>query len=1121
MIRHIIRHLLWVLLQLIGLSAFSQVGGFRFARIGTEEGLSQSNVTCILRDSRGFMWFGTRNGLNRYDGYKVIVYMNNAANPSSLANNFIKCLFEDAGGSIWIGTWGGGLDRFDPDKGQFFHYKHDPKDPNSLSDDFVDCIAADHEGILWIGTYQGGLNKMDCRTHRCSRFISDRHDPGSISDDYVTSVMEDSHHRIWAGTYDGGLNLFDRKTSRFSHFEHDARIPASLSYNTITALTEDSAGRIWVATRGRGLDLLDTVTGSFRHFTNDPHHSNSLARDVVLSLAPDGNGNLWIGTENGGLSIYHPSSGVFTNYIHDDIDNTSLSNNSIYSIYRDPQGNMWVGTYSGGVNLFNPDANLFTLYRHTTDPASLGNNNILEFCEAGDGRIWIGTDGGGANLFDPQTGKFTHFMHQPGNPQSLCGNYVICVREDRDRNIWFGTCGDGITVYNPSTNTYRQVKNDPRNSGSLSNDNVPDIAVDQDGDLWVATWGGGLNRYDYAKRRFQRFIHSADPRSISSDRINNVFADSRGYLWIGTQENGLNRLDKRTGLFTHFVHDDHKNSLSHNMINCIFEDSRGLIWIGTGGGLDCLDSKTGRFTNYFAHDGLQGDIVFGVLEDGKGNLWISTDAGLSEFCPGTGIFTNFSAADGLQSGEFKGHAALRSRSGALYFGGNHGFNVFFPGSISKRAFDPPLVMTGFGIFNQEVPVATPGIASPLTSTITATHSITLSYKSTVLSFEFASLNYTIPEKKRYRYMLAGFDPGWNDIGTRRMATYTNLDAGKYVLMVEGLNNNGKWSGRSKSISITITPPFWRTWWFRIGAILCIAGGVIVFHRLRMGILKVQKKKLELQVAVLLDKAVAQGKFEIASDVLHDIGNAVVGFGSYLTRIRRLQDQDSPENMKRLAAYVTANRPALEASLGEVKAGAMITMLGSLAQSQHNSREEITRSVTELLGIIAQIQGILDIQRQYITGQETTERKPVKLKDIVSDSMAMLAGTADRHSICVSMDVANNLPLIKGDRTRLMQVVLNLLKNGMDSVVESGAGKNLSIKAGVEEGWLILRIQDSGSGYTEVVRDRLFERGFTTKPSGAGTGLYNSRVIMESHGGMVDLTSEGAGTGAVAKIAFRL
>ena len=1115
------RIFLCIFLQLAGLAAFSQRQQFRFTHVGTEDGLSQSNVTCILQDSRGFMWFGTRNGLNRYDGYKITVYRNKTDDPASLSNNFIMSLYQDVAGDIWIATWGGGLDRFDPDKERFFHYKHNPKDPHSLSDDFVGCITADHDGTLWIGTYKGGLNKMDPRTRQFSAYRNDAGDSGSISDNYVSAVLQDSYHRLWAGTYNGGLDLLDRHTGRFIRFQHKDGIPASLSYNTITSLLEDSTGRIWVATRGHGLDLLDPATGGFRHFVNDPHNPNSLARDVLLSLCGDNKGRIWIGTENGGLSVYDPSNGVFNNYLRDDIDGSSLSNNSIYSIYRDTQGNMWVGSFSGGANLFNPDANQFTQYSHTTDPASLSNNNVLDFCQASDGSIWIGTDGGGANLFDPRTGKCTRFTHQPGNPQSLCGNYVVCVAEDRDKQIWFGTCGDGITVYDPVHHTFRQIKNDPADPGSLVYDNVSSLTVDKDNELWIGTWGGGLNRYDYATKKFQRFIHTSDPRSISCNRTNVVYGDSKGFLWIGTTENGLDLLDKRTGIFTHFVHDDHKNSLSWNFVNSIFEDHRGFIWIGTNQGLDCFDRKTGHFTNYFSRNGLSGDMAFGIQEDARGDLWIGTENGLSEFHPESGKFTNYTAADGLQSGEFKRHASLRSRSGLFYFGGISGFNVFYPDSIHKRSFDPPLVITGFEIFNQEVPVATTGIASPLSKTISATQSITLSYKSSVLSFEFASLNYTVPGKKHYSYKLDGFDPGWNDIGTRRTATYTNLDPGTYMFRVRGLNNDGTWSEALAGVRLIITPPFWQTWWFRLSVIASIAGSVIVFHRVRMGMLEAQKKKLEQQVAVLLDKAVAQGKYEIASDVMHDIGNTVIGFESYLTRIRRLQEQDNPENLKRLADYATSIRPALGGCLGEAKADAMITMLAGLAQSRENSRQEINHAIKELMGIISQIQTILDIQRQYIAGQESSERKPVNLKDIIRDSMTMLAGTADRQSIDVDIEFPNQLPSIKGDRTRLMQVVLNILKNSIDSLAEPEAKKKIWIKAGVEGEWLLVRIRDSGSGFPANIAERLFERGFTTKQSAAGTGLYNSRVIMESHGGCVEVTSEGIGKGTVARLAFKL
>jgi len=1117
-----LHHLLAIWLNAVSVCAFCQPAAPKFTHIGTAAGLSQSNVTCILRDSRGFMWFGTQDGLNRYDGYTFVVYKNNPRNPGSLSNSFIKDLLEDSKGNIWVATLGGGLNKFDREQDRFIHYRQDKTDKGSLSDDFVNCIAEDSRGDLWAGTETGGLNRLDGRTGRFTRYSTDRNDSNSISDNDVTTILEDSRHHIWVGTFHGGMDLLDPGTGHFSRFRHNDHDTGSLSYNTVLRFFEDNRHRLWIATRGGGLDLLNFPDRHFRHFKNDPRNSNSLPRDVVLTLAGDDNNNLWIGTENGGLSIFDPEKGTFTNYMHDDLDNTSLGNNSIYALYRDPYNNMWVGTYSGGADLYNKTANQFTLYKHNSSSNSPGNNNILDFHEDARGNIWIGTDGGGVELFDPATGKFKHFNHILNDPNSVCGNYIICVREDRENNIWMGSCGDGTSVYNPVKKTFRQIKKDPLNETSISGNNTGAITLDKDKELWIASWGDGLNQYQPQTGTFIHYKHdNSNTNSISGDRIITLFTDSKGDIWIGTFDKGLDLFTKKTRTFTHFIHDSSRNSLSDNNIHCIFEDRQGNIWIATKSGLNCLDRQSGHFTNYFTRDGLPDALIFGILEDDRGNLWISTNNGLSRFNPQTRTFKNFSVADGLQSNEFKAHSCLKSASGAMYFGGTNGFNTFYPDSIKDNVYKYPLVITSFQIFNKEVPIsAAQEINSPLQKDITETKEINISYKQSVISFGFASLRYTIPEKKQYAYRLQGFDQKWNTTGTSHTATYTNLDPGKYIFEVKSLNDDGTWSSESTSLRLTITPPFWQTWWFRLLAVTSLTAGVVTIHRIRMGVIRGQKKKLEQQVAVLLDKAVAQSKFEIASDILHDIGNAVVGFGSYLTRIRRLLEGSNRDDLQKLAGFFEAQRPAMITALGEAKAGAVITLLNGVQQMQTNNEEEIRQSITEQLNIITRIEEILNIQRQYVTGQEKQERKPVNLRSIINDSLSMLFASIDKAEIAVSLDFPDELPPIKGDRTRLMQLMLNILKNSIEAIDINAAVKTISIRMQRQKDLLILQIRDNGDGFNEVTAGRLFERGFTTKSYGAGLGLYNCRTIAESHEGTISISSEGPGRGSLATIHFK-
>jgi PAS domain S-box-containing protein len=1272
------RYFLFIFWQIAGLSAFSQKQNIRFEHLGTEKGLSQSNVICILQDSRGFMWFGTRDGLNKYDGYEFTVYKNDVKNKNSLSNNYTPDLFESKDGNIWIATWGGGLNLYNREKGQFTSYKHDAQNKNSLSSDFINSVLEDSEGMIWIGTEDGGLNRLDRKENKFTHFINEHNNDKSLGDVFVRDIFEDSHHNLWIGTASGGLNLFDRKTQTFKRFQHNEKDSRSISNNSVYKIFEDSRHQLWIGTEGGGLNLFIPETGEFRHFKHDELNKNSLSSDVIYSINEDNTGNLWIGTENGGLNVYNTRSGLFQTFDYDEFDNTSLNNNSVWSICRDTRGNIWLGTFSGGINLVNQDISKFIHYKHNPSRNSISHNKVLCIYEDAGSNIWIGTDGGGVNLFDPLKKTFTSYRHQPGNKNSIAGDYVLNVREDYKGNVWIGTWGDGITVFNRTKNTYTHFKNDPDNAASLSCNNAWFIFEDHDKNMWIGTYGGGLNLYNPANNSFTRYQYNEnDPPGINNNKIHSIFEDEKGNLIVSTDGGGLNLFDKQKKTFTHLIHDDNKNSISNNSAGEIYEDHNGILWISTLVGLNSLDRKTNTFTAYTINDGLPNNTIFGIVGDEKGNLWISTNKGISRFNPVTKTFKNFGVADGLQSNEFKDMAYCKSRSGAIYFGGNNGFNQFYPDSIKEKSFDPPLVITGFQVFNKEVPVSTDSAMTPLKKNITETKEITIPHKSSVISFEFASLDYTIAERKQYAYMLEGFDDTWNEVGTQRTATYTNLDPGEYTFKVKGLNNDGSWSTHFTSLRLTITPPFWMTWWFKTIIILFAIGCLFIFYRLRIKTITKQKAALEKQVKertneivlqkeeltrnvqeldvlkeslekekyfldslmdnmpdsiyfkdtesklirvskfmadrfdsnvndligksdfdfqdgkhaektyedeqdiqktgkpkieylekevkqdgsehwisttkmplinargeivgtfgmsrdvtqvkkleqerhdAILDNAVAQGKFEIASDVMHDIGNAVVGFGSYLTRIRRLQSEDSPDNLRNLADFFEKQKTGLVASIGQAKADAVVKMLNSMAQTQRKSQEEINKSITEQLNIVTNIQEILNIQRQYITGRESQERKPVNMRNIINDSLSMLFASLDKMAIGVSLNIATELPIIKGDRTKLMQALLNILRNSIEAIDANAIEKNISVNAFTNAGQLVLQVKDNGKGFDRPTAEQLFGKGFTTKSSNSGMGLYNCKAILESHEGTIAITSDGHGKGAVATIGFRI
>lgn len=856
---------------------FGQVHNLKFEHIGIREGLSNSKVRGIIQDRHGFMWFGTQDGLNKYDGYKFTVYKNIPNDSTSLSHNGLREIMEDRQGNIWVATWGGGVNVFNPATEHFTQYKHDKDNPHSLSDDFVYAIFEDHQGGIWIGTDKGGLNLFDSANDTFIHFKADRNDPNSLGDNQVRDIFEDSKRNLWIATSYGGLNLYDRQKKTFKKFIHDPSDPKSIASNSIRAVIEDAKGNLWVGTYGEGLDLFIRDREEFLHSKHDPLNANSLAHNAVQYLAEDGEGNIWVGTENGGLSIYNPAANVFANYAHDDIDRGSISDNSIYAIFKDMQGNMWVGTYNDAINLVNKDAK-FIHYRRTSSPYSLSNNLVVCIFEEVDGNLLVGTDGGGLNRFDKKTGKFTHFRHKDGDLNTICGDHVLSAMEDSKGNIWVGTWGQGVTMFNPETNIYKHFKHDEADPTTITSNNVWKIYEDSEQNIWIGTYGGGLNLYEPRKGTFTHLgADPDDPESISVNTIYTIKEDSRGYLWVGTDGGGLNRLDKNTGKFKRYLHDPLKNSLSHNRVVGIHEDRDGDLWIATSQGLSCFDPEKENFVVYEEKDGLPSDAILGILEDVEGNLWMSTNKGVSKFNKATKEFKNFTTADGLQSGD-QSPAHCKSRSGAMYFGGKGGFNEFYPEKIKASAFDPPLVFTGFEIFNKQVPISSPLSANAiLTQPISQTKEIALSYKHSVFSIRFASLNYVNAEGRQYAYMLEGFDNDWNGISATHYATYTNLDPGEYTFKVKALNGNGIWSVNTAELKITITPPYWKTWWFRGLGIFFVTGFALGLYSYRFNRIKAQKKELEKQVEERTSELKAQGRVleELYTDVKDSIRAAQV------------------------------------------------------------------------------------------------------------------------------------------------------------------------------------------------------------------------------------------------------
>jgi len=862
---------------------YAQTHDAQFRRLSLEDGLSQNSVYCIFQDSKGFMWLGTEDGLNRYDGRRIKEYQADYENPHSISNNFVISIYEDRKGTLWIGTSSGGLNKFDRESENFTHYLTSPSDPNSLSQNTVTSICEDQSGILWIGTY-GGLNAFDRKRGVFTRYLNNPDDPNSLSNNSVTSICQDKEGVLWIGTLGGGLNKFDPKKGTFVHYKADLENPNSLRDNRILSVYEDRSGTLWIGTVDGGLHQFDRTKERFISYQADANNPNSLGYNTVKAIYEDSYGAgkiLWIGTQGGGLYKFDRERGIFIPYRHDPGNLNSISTNTLLCIYEDRSGVLWIGTDGGGVNRLDLEKKRFTLYRR--DPKnsnSLNDNSIWAFCEDRSGTLWIGTHDGGLNRYDRTHRKFTHYAVTADDPNALSYNSIYAVYEDRAGILWTGTIDGCINRFDRRTGRYTHYQTDPTGIGRFR---ISFIYEDQMGTFWVGTRGVGLLAFDREKEEFIRYQSDPeDSTSLSSDDVYCIFEDKSGELWIGTIAGGLNKYDRKKNAFTRYMNDpENPKSLSDNIVLTIYEDQKGFLWIGGFRGLNKFNREKGIFTLYSKKDGLPNDVIYGILEDDGGNLWMSTNKGLSKFNPQKETFRNYDINDGLQSNEFNAGAFLKSRSGEMFFGGINGFNSFYPDSIRDNPYVPTIVIADLQISNTSVPIGKEMKGRVvLKKAIPEAKEIELSYKVNVFSFEFAALHYVSPEKNQYAYKMEGLEKEWNYVGNRGFVTYTNLSPGRYVFRVKGSNNDGVWNEEGVSLRITISHPFWQTWWFRVFGITASLVLILTVSQVRTRAIRERNKRLEKRIeerTAELKSASKKAQHRAAqASLIYEVGQRVSG-----------------------------------------------------------------------------------------------------------------------------------------------------------------------------------------------------------------------------------------------------
>ncbi len=1117
----------------------------RFQHITSEQGLSQNTIGCILQDSRGFMWFGTWNGLDRYDGFNFLVFKSEN-NQGGLSNNFIYSICEDKEGNIWAGTKNG-LNKIDHLTNEITTFYSFPNDTNCISGNIINALYCDNQGSIWVGTAGNGMTRIryDAKggKYQFTRFLNDRTNSGSIPGSEINTILQDKQGFLWVGT-STGLGRMDPGTTKFAVFRND-NSKNSLSSNGILSVFEDKEGILWIGTTN-GLNRFNPFSNDFARFLPDPDNPNSISHLTVKSVTEDLEGHLLVGTL-GGLDRFNQENGSFYHFPVGQNNNYGLNNEFINALFADKQGNIWIGTDKGGISKYNSNQKGFGYYTsNASNPNSLSNNTINSVYDD-PSFLWIGTAGGGLNRFNKSEGKFTHYHNSRHDPGSISSNFISAICKDYNGDMWVGTWGGGLNQI-VSQNGIGRFMSYRENSGAtgIVSDFVSSVWADPAGFLLIGTLTG-LDLYDLKE---QKFRHIANPPGWKAriSEVGCILKDTRGIYWIGTRI-GLYRLDSRLlsgnlkdqDITRYTVENAVANSLPGDYIISLCEDSQGDIWAGTyGSGVSRIHVSTNgnlTFKNFNQNDGLCNNVIYAIQKDRNNNLWLSTDNGLSRLDLRSGQFRNFYASDGLQSNQFYWTASCSGEDGRLYFGGMEGLNYFDPEKIRDNTFTPKAVITDFKVFNSSVKVGNwNGKKVLLDKVINEKSSLNLSYRENVFSFEFSSLDYFLPEKVQFKYRMQGVDKGWVTVpSSRRFVTYTNLEGGDYIFEVKACNSDGIWNNVPTTLMIHISPPFWATLWFRILFLIFVIALVLAYIRYRT--ISLHRQKLVLETLVKERTSMIeeqnetlhfQAKSLLESNVLLASGKELIEGQKTQLEFQNQEISEQRDKLIELNNHVKlVNQFKLRFFTNishefRTPLTLILDPLESLIKKLEGDKDSIhtlkliNRNAQRLLHLINQLMNF----RRIETGKIELRVTQGDLTGFLNEIFVSFQDLANHQNIRYSFDTEDIHQLCWFDPEKIENIFYNLLSNAFKFTPENGL---ISMKVRFCEPHqnlpefsfphISIEISDTGKGIAAMHLPYLFDRFYQAESTtenrqkGSGIGLALTQELVKAIHGLISVESK--------------